>query len=72
MIRNDGEYKRTLARITECHLRLVDRREELELAGVPDEKIDATLDDLLHNCRGLEDDIAAYERYASPTWVPAA
>ena len=71
MIRNDSEYKRTLARITEHHLRLVDRREELELEGVPDDQIDQLLADLQYNCRGLEDDVAAYERYTAPTWVPA-
>lgn len=71
MIRNDSEYKRTLARITEHHLQLVDRREQLELAGVPDEQIDELLGDVQYNCRGLEEDIAAYERYTSRTWVQA-
>ena len=69
MIRNDAEYKRTLARITEHHLWLVDRREQLELAGVPDEQIDEVLGDLHYNCRGLEDDIADYERHTARTWV---
>ena len=71
MIRNDAEYKRTLALITEHHLRLVDRREQLELARVPDEQIDELLGDILYNCRGLEDDVASYERYTAQTWVPA-
>ena len=69
-VRNEAEYKKTIALITEHHLRLVDRRENTwSLAGVPDEKVDEVLGDLHYNCRGLEDDIANYERHTARTWV---
>ncbi len=71
MIRNEPEFKRALARLTECHLDIVDRRDCLRQSGDADEQSDGILSDLKSRCRGLEDEIATYERRNAKTWVPA-
>ncbi len=70
MIRNDSEYRRAVARITEYHLEIVDRRDHLRQFGGL-EQADQTLDDLKSRCRTLEDETAMYERRANPTRVSA-
>jgi hypothetical protein len=71
MIRNDSQYKRTLARITECHLEIVDRREQLRQSGCSDDEADEVMCRLQSMCRNLEDEISTYERRTARTWVPA-
>lgn len=71
MIRNELEYRRTVVRLTEVHLELVDRRERLELLGLVDEQIEELIGNLICNCRRIEAEIAAYERATERTWVPA-
>ena len=69
MIRHELEYKRTIARVTELHLQLVDQRERLQLAGLEDEQIEQMIGNLSARCRQLEDDIAVYESRLARTWV---
>jgi hypothetical protein len=71
MIRNELEFRRTVVRLTELHLELVDRRERLELLGLADEQIEELIGNLICNCRRIEEEIAAYERQTERTWVPA-
>jgi len=71
MIRNELEFKRTVARLTELHLELVDRRERLQLAGLTDEQIDEMIGDLIVRSQRLGEEIAVYERRTARTWVPA-
>jgi hypothetical protein len=70
MIRNDSEYRRTIARITECHLNIVDRHEELRRCGALSSD-DSTLREWETLRRMLEDQIARYERGVSHHWAPA-
>ncbi|HEY3964627.1 MAG TPA: hypothetical protein VGM05_08775 [Planctomycetaceae bacterium] len=70
MIRNENQYKSTVALLTERHLQLADRREELRLKGLSDEQIGQMIGNLISNCRHLEEEIATYERSTAGTWVP--
>jgi hypothetical protein len=72
MIRTEVEFKRTVARVTELHLQLVDLREQLQLAGLEDEQIEEMTGGLSAKCRQFEDDIAIYERRMARTWVAAS
>ena len=71
MIRDVSEYKRTLARITECHLEIVDRREHLRQMGCRDEQSDEVLSRLKATCRNLKDDVSTFENRTARSWVPA-
>jgi len=71
MIRTDSEYRRTIARITECHLNIVDRREELRSTGSRCGDADSTLREWETLRRMLEDQIARYEGGVSHSWWPA-
>ena len=71
MIRNDAEYRRTIARITEYHLEIVDRRDHLRQLEYLDPQADEMIHDLKSKCRNLEGEIATYERRAS-NFVPTA
>jgi hypothetical protein len=71
MICNEPEFRRTVARRTELHLEIVDRRERLQLAGLSDEQVDEMIGDLIIRCRRLADEIATYDRLTAETWVPA-
>jgi len=72
MIRNELEFKRTVRRLTELHLQLVDQRERLQLAGLEDEQIEELTGNLTAMCRQFEDDIALYESRMARTWVPTS
>ncbi len=71
MIRNEDQYKSTVALLTERHLELAERREELRLRGLSDEQIGQMIGNLISNCQDLEEEIATYERRTARTWVPA-
>ncbi|MBI3861448.1 MAG: hypothetical protein HY290_06090 [Planctomycetia bacterium] len=71
MLRNEDEFRRAVASLTEKHLKLVDRRYQLRYAGLPDEQIDELVADLTSGCRRLEEEIELYERRTTRTWVPA-
>ena len=68
MIRNEFEYKRTVARITEHHLQLVDQHEQLRLLGFSDEQIEQRIANLKSSWQHFEDEIATYERRTARTW----
>jgi hypothetical protein len=70
MIRTDAEYRRTIARITQCHLAIVDRREELRMRGGLCGE-DSTLREWKTLRRMLEDQIARYESGLRHNGVPA-
>lgn len=72
MIRNEPEFRRTVMRLTELHLELVDKREQLQLAGLEDEQIDELTGKMICSCRQLEDDIRTYEKRTARTWQPVA
>jgi len=71
MIRNVSEYKRTLARITECHLEIVDRREHLRHTDCRDDQADEVLRRLSATCANLKDEVSKFESRTARTWVPA-
>jgi hypothetical protein len=71
MIRTDAEYRRTIARITECHLAIVDRCDELRSAGSSCDDADPTLREWQTLQRMLEDQIARYESGVPRNWAPA-
>jgi hypothetical protein len=71
MIRNEFEYKRALAHVTECHLAIVERREQLRESGCLGEEADKALCRLKFVCGDLKDQIELYERRTARTWVPA-
>lgn len=71
MIRNELEFKRILARVTEHHLQLVDQRERLQQAGHSEEQIEHMLGSLIASCQRLKDEVASYDRRIARTWVPA-
>jgi hypothetical protein len=71
MIHNEPEWKRTLARITELHLELVDQPEQLKLIGLSEEQIEQRIRKLESYCRHLEDEVATYERHTAATNAPA-
>ncbi len=69
MIRNEPEFRRAAARLTEQHLQLVERREQLQLAGLADEQIEELVGKLICNCQELEDQLATYERRTARTLI---
>jgi len=70
VINNESDYKRTIARLTECHLQIVDRKSELRDAGYTEQAAEQKMRELKSICQTLENDIARYERDIANTWVP--
>ena len=71
MIHNESEWKRTLARITEVHLELVDQPDQLKLLGLSEEQIEQRIRKLKTYCRYLEDEVTTYERHPVAINAPA-
>ncbi|MBI3861868.1 MAG: hypothetical protein HY290_08220 [Planctomycetia bacterium] len=68
MIRNEFEYKSTLARLAEAKSRVSEYRNQLERTGLSSEQIDSQVASLEANCSSLQDEVRIYEQRTAPTW----
>src|SRR5271154_4866164 len=62
MIRNDGEYKEAVTRLTEEKRRLADHRERLKESGLSPEEINRVIDPIESFYLQLSEEVTSYER----------